>query len=62
MHKLYECEICGGLHPWEWGADCRDDANRYGDAEDYATRNDVPIRCVEVAPLEDRIASDDEEG
>ncbi len=26
---FYECGICGHLHPWDWDADCRDDANRY---------------------------------
>lgn len=25
----YECGICGQLHPWDWNADCRDDANRF---------------------------------
>ncbi len=37
--KLYECMICGGLHPWDWSADCRDNANRYGSERDYAERN-----------------------
>jgi hypothetical protein len=29
MPKYYECEICGGVHPWDWNGDCRDDANRF---------------------------------
>jgi hypothetical protein len=27
-HALYECGICSCYHPWNWDADCRDDANR----------------------------------
>ena len=33
--KLYECGICGEIHLWEWDGDCREDANRYEDEEDY---------------------------
>lgn len=58
MAMLYECDICGALHPWDWNSDCRDDANRYPDAEDYAERNKVDIHCVEVRPMEDRLAAD----
>ena len=26
--KYYECGICGSIHPWDFGGDCRDDSNR----------------------------------
>jgi hypothetical protein len=29
----YECGICGHCHPWDWSADCRDDANRFTNQE-----------------------------
>lgn len=56
--KLYECDICGGLHPWEWRGDCRDNANRYGDAEDFAVRKHVNIDDIEILTMEDRINAD----
>lgn len=33
------CGCCGAYHPKAFYGDCRDDANRYFDAEDYAIRN-----------------------
>lgn len=29
----YECGICGCYHPADWDGDCRDDSNRFPDAE-----------------------------
>lgn len=55
---LYECDICDCLHPWEWDADCRDDANRYSDELDYAERNTVDLLCIEVVPMIDRVNAD----
>jgi hypothetical protein len=57
-HILYDCEICGGLHPWEWDGDCRDDANRYGAPEDYATKHKVSILEIQVRSMDDRVAAD----
>lgn len=56
-HVLYECGICESLHPWDWDGDCRDDANRYADAEDYAGRSGVSAFDVEVRSMEDRLAA-----
>ncbi len=33
------CGCCGAYHPIGFYGDCRDDDNRYFDAEDYAIRN-----------------------
>ena len=33
------CGGCGAYHPISFYGDCRDDDNRYFDAEDYAIRN-----------------------
>ena len=60
--KLYECGICSCLHPWDWNGDCRDDANRYADAEDYGERNKIAralwANGIEVVPMSDRLAAD----
>lgn len=55
---LYECDICGGVHPWNWSGDCRDDANRYADAEDYAEHNGVSVYDIEVRSMDDRAEAD----
>lgn len=57
-HTLYECGICDCLHPWDWNGDCRDDANRYADAGDYAERNGVSEYDIDVLPMEDRLEAD----
>ena len=57
-HIIYECGICGGCHPWEWDGDCRDDANRYADEQDYAERNAIDERDVVVLGMEDRVKQD----
>lgn len=62
-HKLYDCEICGALHPWAWDGDCRDDANRYGDEDDYRERNNLPESAdIEVASMTERVAADTGDG
>ena len=53
QHTLVDCGCCASMHPIEFGGDCRDDENRYGDAEDYATRNHVNLAHVEVIDNED---------
>ena len=45
---LVECGCCDCLHPIAFNGDCRDDANRYGTAEEYAQRNRVSIWDIEV--------------
>jgi hypothetical protein len=58
-HALYECEICGSWHPWKWDGDCRDDANRYGDPEEYAARNGVAVHEIELFSMNDRVEADE---
>ena len=55
---LYECDICSGLHPWDWNGDCRDNANRYADVEDYCERNGLSPWSVEVRTMDERVAAD----
>ena len=57
-HVLYECEICDCFHPWTFDGDCRDDANRYGAPDDYATRHGVDELQIEVRSMEDRVTAD----
>jgi hypothetical protein len=26
--NFYECDICDGIHPWEWNGDCHEDEYR----------------------------------
>ena len=47
-HRIFECEGCGQYHPLGWVGDCRDDAHRYADEQDYAEREGVPVEDVEV--------------
>jgi hypothetical protein len=57
VHVLYDCEICGGLHPWSWDNDCRDNLNRYPDEETYARCHDLTDpNLIEVRTMEDRLA------
>ena len=56
---LYECGICDCCHPWDWDGYCREDANRYADAEDYVERNNLNVMEVEVRSMDDRIAADE---
>ncbi len=58
QHILYECDICGSLHPWDWNGDCRDDENRYGDEADYAQAHDISAYSVAVRSMEDRLYED----
>lgn len=39
LHTIFECGSCGGYHNVYSDCDCRDDDQRYGGVEDYATRN-----------------------
>jgi hypothetical protein len=55
-HELYECGICNELHPWNWDGDCREDANRFSSADDYAARNDLTVDDVEVFSWAERLA------
>ena len=61
LHKLYECGICGMLHPWDWSGDCREDENRYGDEQEYAERNGLSraeYLAIEVFSWEERQEAD----
>lgn len=57
-HILYECGICSCYHPWDFGGDCRDDANRYGAPEEYEEQHKLAIGSVEVRSMEEREAAD----
>ena len=59
---IYECEICGGYHPWDWNSDCRDDANRYAGPDDYAKRKGINENDVEVRSMDERVALDEKWG
>lgn len=58
-HRLYECGCCDSLHPWNWNGDCREDAHRYADEQDYAERNRVSVWDVEVLSMSDRVEADE---
>lgn len=57
-HTLYDCEICGSYHPWNWDGDCRDDDNRYAGTDDYAERHGVSEFEIEVRSMDERLAND----
>lgn len=57
-HVLYECGICSCYHPWTWDGDCRDNANRFGDPEEYAANLGIDPSLVDVRSMEERIAAD----
>lgn len=56
----YECGICGGLHPWDWKGDCRDDSNRYAGDEEFAAAVGVSVYDIEVRSMADRVQADKE--
>jgi hypothetical protein len=56
-HYLADCDQCGSLHPYEFLGDCREDANRYGDEQDYAERNDASVFDIVVLPTHETIAA-----
>ena len=55
---LYECGICDSLHPWGWDGDCREDANRFADPEEYAERKGIKTEAIRVMSWADRQAAD----
>ena len=57
-HVIYECGICGCYHPWDFGDDCRDDRNRYGDPEEYAVAHEITEYDVEVRSMTERVEAD----
>jgi hypothetical protein len=50
--QLIECGCCCCFHPVGFDGDCREDANRYADAEDFAERNGVSAFDIEVLPYD----------
>jgi uncharacterized Zn finger protein len=52
-HYLVDCESCGGMHPYEFMGDCREEVNRYGSEQDYADRNGVSVNNLIVVPVEE---------
>jgi hypothetical protein len=57
-HTLYECGICGECHHWQFNGDCRDDANRHADEQEYAERNNISASDVTVVSWDERVAAD----
>ena len=57
-YVLYDCDICGGTHEWGYNGDCRNNSERYVDAEDYAARRKVNIKDIEVRDMEERVEAD----
>lgn len=56
---LYECDICGAIHPWDWNGDCRDDKNRHADEQGFRRMESVSSGDkVEVRSMCDRLAAD----
>jgi hypothetical protein len=55
---LYECEICGACHEWDWNSDCREQGSRYGSPEEYAEQHGLSVYDVEVRSMTDRVAAD----
>ena len=51
--KVYDCEICGAYHPWEWDGDCRDDAARV----DLDTETDGTI-VLDARTMDERMDAD----
>ena len=59
--EVYECGICGCVHPWSWDGDCRDDDNRFGGVDDYAQRMNVQVDLIDVHSMDERVAADVED-
>jgi hypothetical protein len=55
---LYECGICECLHRWTFRGDCREDAQRFTDPEDYRVRAHDPEE-PEIRSWDDRLAEDE---
>ena len=55
--RLYDCEICGGVHRWEWNGDCRQDSERFIDEQDYRERTGYR-GSIELSDMTDRVAAD----
>ena len=55
---IYNCEICGAFHPWNFDGDCRDDANRFADPEQYAASVGVDVDSIEVRSMDERVEAD----
>jgi hypothetical protein len=56
---LYECGICDCLHPWNFNGDCRDDNNRFADANEYAKKIGRPEIDIRVRSMDERISADE---
>jgi hypothetical protein len=55
---VYDCEICGHFHPWNWNGDCRDNENRFSDPGEYAARLGVPVKSIKVLTMNQRVDAD----
>lgn len=58
VQVLYDCGICGALHPWGWDGDCRDNGNRFNNIEAFANFIGVRESDVEVRSWEQRNGQD----
>jgi hypothetical protein len=55
---LYDCGICGSLHPWSFEGDCRDDSQRFQSEEDYADKFEISVDRIVVRSWEERQGAD----
>ena len=58
MKIIYECDICGHYHPWDWDGDCRDDRNRFSSPESYALSVGCTEENIDVRTMDERIDAD----
>jgi hypothetical protein len=58
---LYRCEQCDSLHRWEFAGDCRDNAERFSDEDDFVRRRVLAAditRPIEIRSWENRWKAD----
>ena len=54
---IYDCDICGACHPWDWNGDCREDENRFS-PDEYAERMGVLEEDLDIRSMDERVAAD----
>ena len=56
---LYDCEICGSMHPWLWSGDCRDDTNRIDNEYAYAHTHGIDENDLQIVTMTERVEADE---
>jgi hypothetical protein len=54
ISRLFECEACGGLHPWPSSGDCQGCGARCATVAEYAQRYGVRLSDVRIASVGER--------